>query len=101
MTMETVLYVYDCINSRQRNARRIAFTKELYGYTYTWKTRGGLKTRRKPGLVDSSPLCEVVTDSAIMVPVHMKDQFDQLFANYRDILKVRAFSIERELPVAV
>lgn len=40
---------------------------------------------------------EPVTDSAILVPDSCKDQFDELFVYYRDILKIKIFKVESEV----
>jgi hypothetical protein len=91
------IYLYDCKNARRRNARRVAFTKELYGYTYSWKTKSGMKQQRKPGLIDECIGAEAVADSAILVPPEHRSLFDSLFSMYEDILEIRIFEISREL----
>ena len=92
--MSRVLYVYDCKAARARNARRVAFTKELYGYVYTWKTKKGLKQRRKPGLIDCCPGSTAISDSAILVPREHKASFDDLFSRYKDILHTYIFQVD-------
>jgi len=87
------LYLYDCQHARRTNARRVAFTKELYGYIYTWRTKSGIKQKRKPGLLDECPGTEAVADSAILVPEEHKVVFDALFEMYEDILKLKIFEI--------
>ncbi|TFG15291.1 hypothetical protein EU537_01315 [Candidatus Thorarchaeota archaeon] len=91
------LYIYDCVAARESNARRVSFTKELYGFTYSWKTKSGMKTKRKIGLIEECMGAEPVTDSAILVPDSCKDQFDELFVYYRDILKIKIFKVESEV----
>lgn len=91
------IYLYDCKNARERNARRVAFTKELYGYTYSWKTKSGLKQKRKAGLIDECLGAEVIADSAILVPHDHRTVFDSLFSMYEDILELRVFEIDREV----
>ncbi|TFF86476.1 hypothetical protein EU519_01290 [Candidatus Thorarchaeota archaeon] len=91
------IYLYDCKNARQKNARRVAFTKELYGYTYSWKTKSGLKQKRKAGLIDECPGAEAIADSAILVPYDHHTVFDSLFSMYADILELRVFEVEREI----
>ncbi len=88
-----ILYVYDCISTGAKNARRISFTKRLFGYTYRWRTRGGWKTKRKDGLLDLCPGARRITDSAILVPEECQSTFDTLFTQYRDILKVSSFAV--------
>jgi hypothetical protein len=91
------LYLYDCQHARRTNARRVAFTKELYGYIYTWKTKSGIKQKRKPGLLDECPGTEAVADSAILVPMEHKVVFDALFQTYEDILKLKIFEVVTEI----
>lgn len=93
----TYLYLYDCTHARRTNARRVAFTKELYGYTYTWKTRSGVREKRKPGLLDECSGAEAVADSAIIVPSEYKSLFDSLFSMYQDILQFRIYEIIKEI----
>jgi hypothetical protein len=93
----TYLYLYDCRHARQSNARRVAFTKELYGYTYTWRTKSEIKEKRKPGLLDECPGAEAVADSAIIVPDEYRSLFDSLFSMYQDILKLRVYEIVKEV----
>ncbi|MBN2229923.1 MAG: hypothetical protein JW779_10070 [Candidatus Thorarchaeota archaeon] len=93
----TYLYLYDCRRARQTNARRVAFTKELYGYTYTWKTKSGVREKRKPGLLDECLGTEAVADSAILVPNEHRTIFDSLFSTYQDILKLKVYEIVQEI----
>ena len=95
--MAFYLYLYDCRRARETNARRVSFTKELYGYAYTWKTKTGIRQRRKPGLIDTSEGAHAVADSAILVPGEYRSLFDSLFASYSDILKSRVFEVVREV----
>ncbi len=94
--MARILYVYDCIQSRRSNARRVAFTKDLYGFKYSWKTKSGIKQRRKHGLIDDHVGSQAVADSTILVPVEHRPVFDLLFDKYKDILNVRIFKIANE-----
>jgi len=94
--MTLYLYLYDCQHARRTNARRVAFTKELYGYFYTWKTKSGIKQKRKPGLLDECPGAEAVADSAILVPSDYRTIFDSLFKMYEDILKLKIFEVMPE-----
>ncbi len=87
------LYVYDCEKARQTNARRVAFTKELYGFVYSWKTKSGKKEKRRPGLLDQCPASEAVANSAILVPDSCKSMFDHLFEEYNDILSTIVFEV--------
>lgn len=91
--MSKFLYLYDCKRARQFNARRVSFTKELYGYVYSWRTKSGLKQKKKPGLIDQCPGTEAVADSAILVPEFCKHLFDSLFASYSDILTASIFEV--------
>ncbi|KXH76099.1 MAG: hypothetical protein AM326_07780 [Candidatus Thorarchaeota archaeon SMTZ-45] len=91
--MAFFLYLYDCRRARETNARRVSFTKELYGYVYTWKTKTGIKQRKKPGLIDTSEGAYAVADSAILVPMEYRALFDSLFASYSDILEARVFEV--------
>jgi hypothetical protein len=95
--MVSYVYLYDCRHARQSNARRVAFTKELYGYTYTWRTKSEIRERRKQGLLDECPGAEAVADSAIIVPDEHRSIFDSLFSMYQDILKLRVYQIVREV----
>jgi len=95
--LTSYLYLYDCQQARRTNARRVAFTKELYGYFYTWRTKSGIKQKRKPGLLDECPGAEAVADSAILVPSEHRIVFDALFKMYEDILKLKIFEIVQEL----
>jgi hypothetical protein len=90
------LYLYDCQHARRTNARRVAFTKELYGYFYTWKTKSGIKQKRRPGLLDECPGAVAVADSAILVPSDHRVVFDALFKMYEDILKLKIYEIVQE-----
>ncbi|MHA2312098.1 MAG: hypothetical protein ACXADF_11455, partial [Candidatus Thorarchaeota archaeon] len=94
--MAFFLYLYDCKRARETNARRVSFTKELYGYAYSWKTKTGIRQRRKPGLIDMSEGAYAVADSAILVPGRYRSLFDSLFASYSDIMKARVFEVIRE-----
>ena len=95
--MAQYLYLYDCRQARQSNARRVAFTKELYGFIYSWKTKSGIRQKRKPGLLDECIGSEAVADSAIFVPDEYKAAFDALFFDYQDILSTRIFEVVREV----
>jgi hypothetical protein len=95
--MSSFVYLYDCRHARQRNARRVSFTKELYGFLYSWKTKTGTKQRRKPGLLDKCVGAEAVADSAIFVPREYRGEFDSLFHSYQDILTVRIFIVLEEV----
>ena len=95
--MAFFLYLYDCRRAREINARRVSFTKELYGYTYSWKTKTGIKQRKKAGLIDMSEGAYAVADSAILVPGRYRSLFDSLFASYSDIMKFRVFEVIREI----
>jgi hypothetical protein len=95
--MVSYLYLYDCRHARQSNARRVSFTKELYGYTYTWRTKSEVREKRKPGLLDDCGGAEAVADSAIIVPEEYRSMFDSLFSEYQDILKLRVYEIVREV----
>jgi len=75
----------------------VAFTKELYGYTYSWKTKSGIREKRKPGLLDECIGAEAVADSAIIVPDEYRSLFDNLFSMYRDILQLRVYEVAREI----
>lgn len=92
------LYVYDCKRARQTNARRVSFTKELHGYLYSWRTKAGIRQKKKPGLIDQCEGAEAVADSAILVPGVFKSLFDQLFFSYIDILVVRVYEVIGEIP---
>ena len=97
VSLTTYLYLYDCTHARRSNARRVAFTKELYGYTYSWKTKSGIRERRKPGLIDECVGAEAVADSAVIVPDDHRSLFDTLFSTYQDILHLRVYEIVREV----
>ena len=98
--MSIFLYLYDFRQARQSNARRVSFTKELYGFTYSWKTKSGVKQRRKPGIIEECSGTEAVADSAILVPSDHKGVFDMLFKEYEDIMNLRVFEIEKEVEVS-
>lgn len=91
------LYIYDCKRARQTNARRVAFTKELHGYVYSWKTKSGIRQKKKLGLIDQCEGAEAVADSAILVPGVFKSLFDQLFFSYTDILIHRIYEVVGEV----
>jgi hypothetical protein len=91
------LYLYDCKHARRSNARRVAFTKELYGFTYSWKTKIGIKEKKKLGLLDECWGAKQVADSAIFVPALHKELFDSLFENYKDILYFRVYEVVEEI----
>ena len=93
----TYLYLYDCTHARRINARRVAFTKELYGYTYSWKTKSGVREKRKPGLIEECTGAEAVADSAVIVPDEYRSLFDNLFSIYQDILRLRVYEIVKEI----
>jgi len=95
--LSNFVYLYDCKRARQRNARRVSFTKELYGFLYSWKTKAGIKQKRKPGLLDQCVGAEAVADSAIFVPREYQGEFDSLFYSYQDILTVRIFEVLEEV----
>ena len=95
--LTSYLYLYDCPHARRSNARRVAFTKELYGYIYSWKTKSGIKQKRKLGLLDECPGTEAVADSAIFVPSEHRIVFDALFQMYEDILKFKIYEIVQEV----
>lgn len=95
--MSYYLFLYDCKRARQTNARRVAFTKELYGYTYSWKTKSGIKQKRKLGLLDQFIGVEAVSDSAILVPEEFFNNFEELFKEYEDIMKRRVFRVQEEI----
>ncbi|MFX1601841.1 MAG: hypothetical protein ACFFCK_00030 [Promethearchaeota archaeon] len=91
------LYIYDCKRARQTNARRVSFTKELHGYVYSWKTKSGIRQKKKPGLIDQCEGAEAVADSAILVPSAFKSLFDQLFSSYTDILVHHVYEVLGEV----
>ena len=95
--MADYLYLYDCKHARRSNARRVAFTKELYGFTYSWKTKLGIKERKKLGLLDECWGAKSVADSAIFVPGFHKLLFDSLFDSYEDILSIRIYEVIEEI----
>jgi hypothetical protein len=91
------LYVYDCTHSRRTNARRVSFTKELYGFNYSWKTKTGIKTQRKPGLLDTCIGSQAVADSAILVPEDCRSVYDELFGTYQDIVQMKLYRVVEEV----
>jgi len=91
------LYLYDCHQARRSNARRVAFTKELYGFVYSWRTKSGIKQKRKQGLLDECPGAQAVADSAILVPSEHRIIFDSLFQMYEDILKIKIYEVAQEI----
>ncbi|MHA1881676.1 MAG: hypothetical protein ACTSUO_01350 [Candidatus Thorarchaeota archaeon] len=91
--MPNYLYIYDCVNARKTNARRVSFTKELYGFNYSWKTKTGIKQKRSPGLLDECVGAHAISDSAILVPDEHKAIFDMLFSNFQDILTLKIFEV--------
>ena len=95
--MADYLYLYDCKNAREFNARRVAFTKELYGFTYSWKTKSGIKEKKKLGLLDECWGSKSVADSAIFVPGIHKALFDSLFELYDDILSIHIYEVIEEI----
>ena len=64
---------------------------------YTWKTKSGIKEKRKPGLLDECVGSEAVADSAILVLEESRVLFDSLFSIYQDILSLRVYEIVQEL----
>ena len=95
--MADFLYLYDCRQARQSNARRVSFTKELYGFVYSWKTKSGMKEKRKAGLIEECPGSKAVADSAIYVPGEYRSAFDTLFEDYSDILDLRVYEVAAEV----
>ncbi|RDE16605.1 MAG: hypothetical protein C4K49_04390 [Candidatus Thorarchaeota archaeon] len=91
------LYIYDCRHARQANARRVSFTKDLYGFDYSWRTRTGVKQGRRRGLLDECVGAKAVTDSAILVPEEHRLVFDALFRTYQDILETRIYEVLTEI----
>ena len=91
------LYLYDCKRAREANARRVSFTKELYGFMYSWKTKGGYREKRKPGLLEECSGSTAVTASAILVPPEHRAAFQALFESYQDILITKTFEVSKEL----
>jgi hypothetical protein len=89
--------VYDCKGAREANARRVSFTKELYGFMYSWKTKGGYREKRKPGLLEECSGSIAVTASAILVPQEHRGAFETLFDSYQDILITKIFEVTRQL----
>jgi len=97
LVVSDYLYLYDCRQARQSNARRVSFTKELYGFTYSWKTKSGVKEKRKVGLIEECPGSKAVADSAIFVPSNHRSVFDMLFESYSDILDIRVYEVISEV----
>ncbi|MFW9793008.1 MAG: hypothetical protein ACFFEE_01800 [Candidatus Thorarchaeota archaeon] len=95
--MTSYLYLYDCRHARRSNAKRVAFTKELYGFVYSWKTKSGIKQKRKPGLIEECLGAKAVADSAIFVPSEHRFVFDTLFQMYEDILKLKIYEVVQEV----
>ncbi|MHA1905792.1 MAG: hypothetical protein ACW98Y_00735 [Candidatus Thorarchaeota archaeon] len=95
--MTAYIYLYDCRDARQSNAKRVSFTKELYGFTYSWKTKSGVKEKKKLGIIDECPGSKSVADSAIFVPSEHKSIFDMLFENYMDILDLIVYEVVAEV----
>ena len=95
--MTAYIYLYDCRNARQSNARRVSFTKELYGFFYSWKTKSGIKEKRKLGIIEECPGSKSVADSAIYVPTEHKSIFDMLFEEYADILDIVVYEVVAEV----
>lgn len=95
--MGDFLYLYDCKNARRINARRVSFTKELFGYVYSWKTKTGMKQKRRSGLLDECPGANAVADSAIFVPSSYRSVFDALFSSFSDILSVTVYEVSRRV----
>jgi hypothetical protein len=95
--MQAFLYIYDCKQARKSNARRVSFTKELYGFSYVWQTKSGIKEGRRLGLLDECVGARSVAESTIVVPGECKGLFDNLFELYNDILTIKIFEIAREL----
>jgi len=97
--MRELLYVYDCTDSRKKNARRVMFTKELYGFVYTWKTKLGVREKRKTGLLDECHGSSAIADSAVLVPDQYRNVYSELFRRYSDIVKVKLYAITEQLEV--
>ncbi len=95
--MTQYLYLYDCRQARQSNAKRVSFTKELYGFTYSWKTKYGVKEKRKVGLIEECPGSKAVADSAILVPAEHRGVFDMLFDEYSDIMDLIIYEVAAEI----
>lgn len=64
---------------------------------YSWRTKSGIKKKKKPGLLDECPGAKAVADSAILVPVEHRIVFDALFEMYEDILKIKIFEVVEEI----
>jgi hypothetical protein len=97
--MGELLYVYDCTESRKKNARRVMFTKELYGFVYTWKTKVGVKEKRKTGLLDECSGSSAIADSALLVPDQYRSLYNDLFRRYSDIVRVKLYAVTEQLEV--
>lgn len=95
--MPEYLYLYDCRQARQSNARRVSFTKELYGFTYSWKTKSGVKEKRKAGLIEECTGSKAIADSSILVPGEHRGVFDMLFDDYSDILDLKVYEVAAEI----
>ncbi len=67
---------------------------------YSWKTRSGIKQKRKPGIIEECPGTEAVADSAILVPEEHRGSFDMLFEEYCDIMKIRIFEVSKEVDLS-
>lgn len=91
------LFLYDCNSSKGANSKRVSFTKKLYGYKYKWKTTGGYKERRKPGLLDTCKDARRVNDSAILIPEICYQECLDLFNRFQDILEFRIFEVVDEI----
>lgn len=97
--MGELLYVYDCKESKKKNARRVMFTKELYGFVYTWKTKLGIKQKRRSGLLDECLGSLAVADSALLVPDRYRALYSDLFKKYADVVRVKLYSVTEQLDV--
>ena len=95
--MTDFLYLYDCRHARKSNARRVSFTKELYGFVYSWKTKSGIRERRKAGLIEECAGSKAVADSAILVPGEHRGAFDMLFNDYSDIMEFKVYEVAAEV----
>lgn len=91
------LYLYDCREARKANARRVSFTKDLYGFAYSWKTKAGYREKRRPGLLDECPGSLAVTASGILVPPEHRAAFQALFDSYKDILTTEIFEVTKRI----
>ncbi len=97
--MGELLYVYDCTESRRKNARRVMFTKELYGFVYTWKTKLGVKEKKKAGLLEQCFGSLAIADSTLLVPDQYRNVYSNLFRRYSDIVKVKLYTVGEQLEV--